>query len=122
MNPNQPTAQQEQTIEQLEYQRKNPHLFTTLTQSVNIDGSITTLYQVTRKLRGAIDKLRTYHEQKFGEKNCNALCMYANNDMCKMIAMYQSDIDKAATSFAEHYKMFSDRRQRLNQLLRKGEE
>ncbi len=43
--------------EQQEFQRKNPHLFTTPTQSVNPDGSIMTYQQVTAKLQETYDKL-----------------------------------------------------------------
>lgn len=43
MSPNNTKARvQRNPYEQQEYQRKNPHLFTTMTQSVNPDGTITT--------------------------------------------------------------------------------
>lgn len=40
------------TIElKIEHQRRNPHLYTTLYQCVNADGTITTFDDVTRELQ-----------------------------------------------------------------------
>ena len=74
--------------EQLEYQRKNPHLYTTMTQSVNSDGTITTYEQVTRKLQEAVDKLQSLHNKTFGGKH-PVYCMRPvigapDNTQCKL--------------------------------------
>lgn len=46
--------------EQLEFQRRNPDKFTTLTQGVNVDGTLYTYDAVTSKLRSTKSKLESY--------------------------------------------------------------
>lgn len=102
--------------EQLELQRKNPHLFTTMTQSVNFDGSITTLAQVTSKITEALEKLYGFHLSKYGDKLCGGVCYYSNDDLCKIIAHYHQDVERASLSFVENYKHTLDRIRTLKKL------
>lgn len=91
------------TLEKLEHQRQNPHLYTTLSQSVSADGTIITLEQVTSKITEALNKCKVYHLKKFGTEECGVMCYYQNDDLCKMIEIYYGDIKKASMSFIENY-------------------
>ena len=97
------------TEEKLEHQRKNPHLYTTLTQSVDVFGNILTLEQVTFKINEALDKLKECHKSKFGTEDCDALCHYQNDDICKIMAVYYQDIGRASHSFVRNYNNMRER-------------
>lgn len=47
--------------EQQEYQRNNPHLFTTMSTEVSADGSLITFDEVTASIRKQLDKLEELH-------------------------------------------------------------
>jgi hypothetical protein len=98
------------SFEQLEHQRKNPHLYTTLTQSVDVMGNIITLEKVTSKITEVLNKLQEYHYNRYGEKDCNVLCMYQNDDLCEMIRLQQAEYNRAAQSFVTHYHNMNNRR------------
>ena len=98
-----------QSNEQLEFQRKNPHLYTTMTQSVDVIGNIVTLEQVTSKITDALNKLRQYHYKKYGTEDCGVMCMYKADDLCNMISMCNGDIRRASESFVKNFKHMQDR-------------
>ncbi len=104
--------------EQLEYQRKNPHLFTTITQSVNADGSITTYEQVTKNLKQSVDKAQKAHSKVFGGEhpvNCmRPVIGTPENPLCQMIEMCNQDMDRCLTSFVKNCKYMSARFETLN--------
>lgn len=93
--------------EQLEFQRKNPHLFTTMTQSVNPDGSITTFEQVTRGLKHTTDKAQEAHTKVFGGEH-PVYCMrpvmgVSEHQICQIIEHCKKDMDRCLTSFVKNY-------------------
>jgi hypothetical protein len=97
--------------EQLEMQRKNPHLYTTMYQCVNPDGSITTFEQITEQLRNALDKLQEGHTKRFGG-NHPVYCMrpvigQPEVDVCQAIEMIEKDIDRCKLGFVENYARFN---------------
>jgi hypothetical protein len=99
--------------EQLEYQRNNPHLFTTMSQSVNFDGSITTFDQVTSKIQDTLKKVQLAHKQKFGG-NHPVYCMrpiigQSENPICQMIEMLENDLDRCRIGFVRTYKDMQER-------------
>lgn len=101
------------TYEQLEYQRNNPHLFTTMTQSVNADGTIVSYEQVTRKLRDTLDKMQAIHSKKFGGIH-PVYCMRpvmgtAQNAFCESIEMVEKDLDRCMEGFVRNYKYMQER-------------
>jgi hypothetical protein len=99
--------------EQLEYQRKNPHLFTTMSQSVGADGTLVTYQQVTSNLQYSVDKMQEAHTKKFGGVH-PVYCMRPligkpEHPMCQAIEMCNEDMDRCKTSFVENYKYMHDR-------------
>lgn len=99
--------------EQLEYQRNNPHLFTTMTQSVNADGTIVSYEQVTRKLRETLDKMQAIHSKKFGgihPVHCMRPAMgTAQNAFCESIEIVEKDLDRCMEGFVRNYKCMQER-------------
>lgn len=94
--------------EQLEYQRKNPHLFTTMTQSVNPDGTITTYEQITKNLKESVDRAQEIHSKAYGGEH-PVYCMrpligMPENPLCQMIEILKQDMDKCLTGFVRNYK------------------
>ena len=108
------TSTNRELEEKIEHQRKNPHLYTTLTQSVDAFGNIVTLEQVTSKINEALDKIKGYHKAKFGTEDCGAMCNYRNDDMCKIMAVYYQDIGRASHSFVRNYNDMRERFQSPN--------
>lgn len=97
--------------EQLEFQRKNPHLFTTPTQSVNSDGSITTHAQVTARLREARDKLVANARIFAAAHDFSAdywFLMDELSDTKKHVDYLEAEISKALVSFTENYMRFKE--------------
>ena len=95
-------------LEKLEHQRRNPHLYTTLSQCVNADGSITTFDDVTRKLQDTLKALDTLHTKKFGGSH-PVFCMrpmygQSENPVCQSIEMIDKDLDRCRLSFVTNYK------------------
>lgn len=93
--------------EQIERQRKNPRLYTTMNQSVNPDGTITTFEQVTKQLKYTLDKLQVGHTSMFGG-NHPVYCMrpiigQPEADICQMIEMIKKDMDRCRLGFVENY-------------------
>jgi hypothetical protein len=48
--------------EQQELQRKNPELYTTMSQMVGIDGALLTFEEVTRNIKKQLDRLEQLHD------------------------------------------------------------
>lgn len=94
--------------QQLEYQRIHPHLFTTLTQVVNADGTITTFDQVTSKLQETLRALNKHHKEKFGGGHplycLRPVVGMPEHDVCNMIEILNNDLDKVRQSFVRNCK------------------
>jgi len=95
------------SYEQLERQRKNAKLYTTLSQQVNCDGSITTLADVTRALERQLDRLQELHTKKYSGKHpdfCMNSPIYAPNDqMCVAIDYCEEQIDMCRAGFVRNF-------------------
>ena len=107
----------------LEHQRRNPHLYTTLNQCVNADGSITTFDDVTEKLQETLKALDIAHTKKFGGSH-PVFCMrpvygQPETPVCQMIEMINRDLDRCRLGFVTNYKHAQDR---LNQLNKENKE
>ena len=102
-----------QSFEQLEFQRKNPHLFITPFQSVNIDGSITTFDDVTKRLRESRLMIVGFARQiavKNGEDPEYWFLLPELKPTKDLVDFIDKDMRRAALSFAEHYKYSLGRR------------
>lgn len=94
------------SYEELEHQRKNPHLYTTLSQLVEPDGRILTYEDVTRNLRSDLDKLQKLHTKQFGGKH-PVMCMrpvigQPKDTVCQAIELINRDLDRVRVSFVEN--------------------
>lgn len=102
--------------QRIEHQRKNPHLYTTMTSAVNADGTVTTFEQVTAKTQESLDKLYEIHKHLFGEEHCNPLCQYSDreNKPCYPIECLERDKQRVLDSFVRNYIYIRSRREVLN--------
>jgi hypothetical protein len=100
-------------LEKLEHQRRNPHLYTTLSQCVNADGTITTFDDVTRELQKTLKALDEAHTKQFGGEH-PVYCMLPvigtpAAQVCQMIEALNQDMDRCRLSFVTNYKRIADR-------------
>ena len=102
----------EAVLEKQEHQRRNPHLYTTISQCVNADGSITTFDDVTRKLQETLRALEVAHTKQFkGEHPVYCLRPLIGNSeapVCQMIEMINQDMDRCRLIFVTNYKYAQD--------------
>lgn len=100
-------------LEKLEHQRRNPHLYTTLSQCVNADGTITTFDDVTRELQKTLKALDEAHTKQFGGTHpvycLRPLIGSPETPVCQMIEMLNQDMDRCRLTFVTNYKRMSDR-------------
>ena len=93
--------------EQLEYQRRNPHLFTTLTQSVGVWGEITTYEQVGKNMIETAEKLNKIHVNQFGGKHplfcLKPMIGEPEHQICAMTEHVQRRLDELKKSFIENF-------------------
>lgn len=106
--------------EQQEFQRKNPHLFTTLTQSVNADGSITTYQQVTKKLQETYDRILEIVEGMAIERGMEPhqwIHIEELQPQAEQLDYLTGQMKIVARGFADTYARFQeDKRYRLESL------
>lgn len=104
----------EKTYEKLEHQMKNPHLYTTMSQLVNPDGTITTFDEVTYTLQQTLKQLEANHSTVFGGEHpiycMRPLIGQPEHPICQAIELVEKDKDKVRLSFVENYKKFQERR------------
>jgi len=95
-------------LNKLEHQRRNPHLYTTLNQSVNADGSITTFDDITRGLQKALSAMDIAHINTFGGPHpvycLRPIIGNAEYPVCQMIEMINEDMDKCRLGFIKNYQ------------------
>lgn len=93
-------------MEQLEYQRKNPHLFTTLTQSVNPDGTLVDYFKITAKLQETEDKLVSIARARAEAKNFNPDYWFLMDELSQikeMTDLILADKKRCQQGFVENY-------------------
>ena len=95
--------------EKQEHQRRNPHLYTTLHQCVNADGSLLTFDHVTRKQQEVIAKLQEIHCHQFAGPHPDYCMKGMESDVCKLIEMNQDEMDKVGLTFVRNYHMMRGR-------------
>lgn len=97
------------TYEQLEHQRKNPHLYTTPTQSVNFDGTIITYDQVTEKLQKAFSDVTRVHNHIYGVEECRAGYCGGSGDSCNILGLLATQLADASKGFVKNYVILRER-------------
>ena len=113
MPSNNPIDKTRTEYEQLEYQRTHPDLFTTMSQSVNPDGSLTTFDSVTAKMKKTLDAMNEAHTRKFGGSHPN-FCVHpimwqSSDPICASIELLESDMSKVRASFVSNYRYMHER-------------
>lgn len=88
--------------EQREFQRLNPHLYTTLNQSVNPDGSITTFEDVTKTIRYHLERLKEIQVEQGA--NPEFWWLYASKEIQDMHDYLLRQLDKCRRGFVRNYK------------------
>lgn len=94
-------------FEQQEFQRKNPHLYTTPTQSVNPDGTITTYQQVTTKLRETKDRLVHHARTVAASRDFNADYWFLIDDLRETketVEYIDGQLETALRGFTKNYQ------------------
>jgi hypothetical protein len=102
---------QRNPYEQQEFQRKNPHLFTTPHQSVNHDGSITTYEDVTYPLRETRDKIVSNAQILAARKGISAEYWFllSDNEAAKQsVEFLEDEMKKCLLGFTENYARMHD--------------
>ena len=106
--------------EQQEFQRKNSYLFTTPTQSVNADGSLTTYEQVTTRLRETRDKLVAIARAHAAAKDFNTdywFLMDELSDTKKHVDFVEDERKKCLRGFTENYARMRERHHQVTDLI-----
>lgn len=101
------------TFEKLEHQRNNPHLYTTLTQYVDVLGNVITYDQVTAKIQEAYTAIKQMHAKKYHQEECGVFCHYGAQDICAAKRVYEADLKKAQAGFVRHYHDMQERIRRV---------
>lgn len=98
--------------EKLEHQRKNPHLYTTPTQSVNADGTITTYEQVTKRLRDTKESIVSNARIVAAKKNIDPDYWFLLDELAptkEVVDVIDTDLKRALKGFTENYARFKER-------------
>jgi hypothetical protein len=98
--------------EQQEYQRENPQMFTTPTQSVNADGSLITYEQVTTSLQQHYDKLVKNAEEYAIVHKFNPEFWYLMDGLAPVKQMTDylvTQMKLCQRDFVENYKHLQER-------------
>jgi len=84
--------------EQQEYQRTHAKLFTTVKQSVNIDGSLITYEEVTRNIQKQLDRLEELHN------NHPYWFTVAPKEQQDIYFFLNNKLDQVRRTFVDNYK------------------
>lgn len=106
------TSVQRNPYEQQEFQRKNPHLFTTPLQSVHPDGSIVSYVEVTKSLNEQRERLVEIARVVAAQDKFNPDYWYLLDKLAETkqaVDFIETQMKKCLEGFTENYKRMHER-------------